>query len=218
MRIRSADFLCVISVLNPDVIHPKDRKEGVPDRELNVRQFEMIIASRPDRMILTRTTSIELLKDVLGKAGFSSPVTGISAYERRMLVARISGCYDPIVTSDFFGLPYKAKIRYAGSLMSTFLKRLLNNRQDCGAAFRPSTGILSLVLAIDEYGQDADYVLCGIGFNKRSEYFDGSNTRKRILPSHVFAEVKILRNLARRYKLSTTEPELMPFIPHYSDS
>jgi len=103
MRIRSADFLCVISVLNPDVIHPKDRKEGVPDRELNVRQFEMIIASRPDRMILTRTTSIELLKDVLGKAGFSSPVTGISAYERRMLVARISGCYDPIVRVIFSG-------------------------------------------------------------------------------------------------------------------
>jgi len=99
-------FSCVISVLNPDVIHPKDREEGVPDRELNVRQFEMVIASRPDRMILTRTTSFELLKDLLGKSGFCSPVTGMSAYERRMLVARISGCYDPIVTSDFFGLPY----------------------------------------------------------------------------------------------------------------
>jgi len=102
--------------------------------------------------------------------------------------------------------------------MSTFLKRLLNNRQDCGAAFRPSTGILSLVLAIDEYGQDAEYVLSGIGFTKRAEYFDGNTTRKRELPSHVFADVKILRNLARRYNLSTAEPELIQFIPHYSDS
>ncbi len=81
-------FPFVVSVLNPDMIHPKDRQEGVPNR-----------------MILNRTGSLELVKDELEAAGFGAPVNGISIYERWMPVGRISGSYDPIVTSDFFRWP-----------------------------------------------------------------------------------------------------------------
>lgn len=201
-------FPKVVSVLNPDLIHPKVRRQGASDREFYEQQYRMILDSRPDRMILTRTSSFDLVKGELDAAAFEAPVSAISIYERRMLVGRISGCYDPIMTSDFFGLPNKTKIRYAGSLASTFLKRLLDRKKDCGSAFRPSTGILALALAIDEYGHDADYVICGIGLQKRVEYLDGRNTAKRALQPHVYADIKELRKRARRYSLFTTEPEL----------
>lgn len=206
-------FPKVISVLNPDLLHPKGRQEGVLDREANEQQYRMILESRPDRMILTRTSSLDMAKRELSKGGFSAPVSALSIYERRMLVGQISGCYDPIVTSDFFALPSKMKIRYAGSLASTFLKRLLDRKKDCGSAFRPSTGILALVLAIDENGEDAEYIICGIGLRKRAEYLNGTTFRKRALPAHLFADVKVLSQLVRRYSLFTTEPELTSLIP-----
>jgi len=203
----------VVSVLNPDLIHPKDRREGVPDREMNEQAYRMILASHPDRVMLTRTSSLELARKLLREGGVPAPVSGISIYERRMLVGRISGCYDPIVTGDFFGFPFKTKIRYAGSLMSTFLKRLLDRKKDCGSAFRPSTGVLALVMAIDEYGADAEYVICGVGLQKRVEYLNGRSVAGRALPAHVYADTKVLGKLVRRYSLFTTEPELTSLIP-----
>jgi len=203
----------VVSVLNPDLIHPKDRREGAPDREMNEQIYRRVLASHPDRMILTRASSLDLLKAELDTAGFSAPVNGVSIYERRMLVGKISGCYDPIVTADFFSLPYKTKIRYAGSLASTFLKRLLDRKKDCGSAFRPSTGVLALVMAIDEYGPDAEYIIAGVGAKKRLEYLTGTKTKGRLLQPHVYADIKVLRKLARRYSLFTTEPELTSLIP-----
>jgi len=203
----------VVSVMNPDLLHPKERKEGVPDREMNEKYYRLILASRPNRMILTRTSSLELVKGELNAVAFSAPVTGISIYDRRMLVGRISGCYDPIVTSDFFRLPNKVKIRYAGSLASTFLKRLRNHKKDCGSAFRPSTGVLALVMAINEYGPGAEYVICGIGIHKRLEYLSGTKTKGRLLQPHVYADTKVLRKLADRYSLFTTEPELTSLMP-----
>ncbi|WP_164926819.1 hypothetical protein [Chlorobaculum tepidum] len=208
-------FPRVVSVMSPDVIHPKEFREGVPDRALNQRQFQMVLASRPEKMILTRTGHFEFLKETLAGAGFKSPMEAVSAQERRALVGKISGCYDPIVTSDFFRLPLDRKIRYAGSLASTFLKRLLNKRKDCGAVFRPSTGILALVFAIAEHGRTADYVICGIGVRKRNEYLSGKQVKGHDLPHHVFADVKVLRKLARRYNLFTTEPELEHLVPRY---
>jgi hypothetical protein len=208
-------FPSVVSVLSPDLIHPKERQEGKSDRERCVRQWEMIAASRPDKMILTRTGNLEMLKKVLDEAGFSSPVEAVSAYERREIVGRVSGCYDPIVTSDFFRLPVNKKIRYAGSLTTTFLKRLVDRRKDCGAVFRPSTGILALVLAISEHGRDADYVICGIGVQKRNDYLGGEHIHNQPLLRHVYADIKVLRELARRYNLYTTEPELEHLVPRY---
>ena len=206
-------FSRVVSVLNPDVIHPKTRRQGVLDRERNEQQYRMILASKPDKMMLTRTSGLDLRKSELEAAGFSAPVSGISIYERRMLVGRISGCYDPIVTRDFFDLPFKTKIRYAGSLASTFLKRLLDRKKDCGSAFRPSTGVLALVLAIDEYGPDAEYVMAGIGLRKRAEYLNGKRRVRRALPAHVYADSHVLGKLVRRYSLYTTEPELFQLLP-----
>ena len=208
-------FPFVVSVLSPDSIHPKERRDGAPNREMNVRQWEMVIASKPAKMILTRSGHFEFLQKVLDEAGFRSPVEAVSAYDRRMLVGRLSGCYDPIITSDFFRLSMHRKIRYSGSLTSTFLKRLLDRRKDCGSVFRPSTGILALVFAIAEHGRDADYVICGIGVQKRDEYLDGKHIHGRDLPQHVFADVKVLRKLARRYRLFTTEPELEHLLPRY---
>lgn len=114
-------------------------------------------------------------------------------------------------------MPLDKKIRYAGSLTSTILKRKFDNRKDCGSVFRSSTGILALVFIIADYGHDAEYVICGIGILHRDEYPDGGHIHRRELLQHVFADIEVLRSLARRYHFSTTESELVQFIPRHTE-
>ena len=182
----------------------------------------MICASCPDTVMLTRTSGLELVRAELVKAGFRSPVEAVSVQVRRALVGKISGCYDPIVTSDFFRLSYELKIRYAGSLARTFLKRLLDRCKTCNPVFRPSTGIISLLMAIDEHGADCEYVVAGIGMKNRSIYIHTERSTAQgasvaTLPQHVFADRKILMALSSRYRITTTEPELMEILPPFSD-
>lgn len=210
-------FQKVISVLNPDIIHPKKRAAGSETREFYERQWSTVVNSHPHKMVLLRTTSLAMLTDSLRDAGFEAPVYGLSRVERRMLVGKISGCYDPIITKDFFRLPTKIKTRYIGSLTTTFLKRLIDRSKDCGAYFRPSTGVISLVFAIDEHGENAEYVIAGIGMKNRELYHDGKNPKHGYLPHHVFADKKILSRLTEQYRIFTTEPELMRIIPPWHD-
>ncbi len=193
----------VISILNPDHIHPKKRNDG---------QWLAFTRSRPEKVILLRNNNLLMLTEALRETGFEAPVLGLSRAERRMLVSKISGCYDPIVTKEFFHLPLDKKNRYIGSLCTTFLKRIIDKRTDCGAYFRPSTGVISLIFAIDEYGNDAEYIVAGIGIKNRAQYHDGNNPAQNDIPHHVYADKHILRRLAERYRLYTTEQELMPFI------
>ncbi|KUL32784.1 hypothetical protein [Chlorobium limicola] len=206
----------VISILNPDLIHPKKRKNGSSTKEFYERQWLAIVHSRPDKVILLRNNGLLMLTEALRDAGFEAPVLGLSRVERRMLVGRISGSYDPIITKEFFLLPVGKKIRYIGSLCSTYLKRIIDKKKDCGAYFRPSTGVISLIFAIDEYGNDAEYVVAGIGIKNRAQYHDGNNPAQNDLPHHVFADKQVLRRLAGRYRLYTTEQELMPYIPPWN--
>lgn len=202
----------VISVLNPDLIHPKKRIHESSTKEFYERQWLAIVRSQPDKVILLRNRSLLMLTGALREAGFEAPVLGLSRVERRMLVGKISGCYDPVITKDVFQLPVDKQIRYSGSLCTTFLKRIIDRKKDCGAYFRPSTGVISLIFAIDEYGNDAEYIIAGIGIKNRAQYQDGNNPAQNDIPHHVYADKHILRRLAERYRLYTTEQELMPFI------
>jgi len=113
-------FESVVCILNPDLIHPKKRKEGSPTKDFYDRQYSAIAGSRPDKLILLRNTSQALLTEELRYSRFTAPIHSLSTFERRILVGKISGLYDPIVTGDFFQLQTSLQIRYTGSLISTF--------------------------------------------------------------------------------------------------
>ena len=71
--------------------------------------------------------------------------------------------------------------------------------------FRPSTGIISLIYAIQIHGVNATYFICGIGIKQRDKYPDGINNTwspsKSMASFHVYADKIILKKLKKKYDL-----------------
>jgi hypothetical protein len=91
--------------------------------------------------------------------------------------------------------------------------------RDVPAKYRPSTGILSLLLAIRDHGPEARYVIAGIGLQDRNRYvfngkpFQTKEAPRGSLPKHSVADEIVLRQLASRWNICTTEQELVDLLP-----
>ena len=217
-----ARFSRIVNIITPKAIDDQTPQKSAEGGDSLTRRWERALTAMQAKLIILRSSNAEPMIDSLRKAGYDAPITIIEDQERRKLVARVSGCDDPILTSDFFYLPTKLKARYAGSVISISLKRLFDQGKTCNPVFRPSTGIISLLVAIDEHGPDCEYVVAGIGMKNRSVYIHTERSSAQgastpTLPHHVFVDRKILRRLASRYRITTTEPELMEILPQFSE-
>lgn len=190
--------------------------------ELYRRKLETVRNSGFDRLVLFADPGTRDLADkarALLQDGFAKGTTIYSIAERRALTRHIGGCGYPVTDVTFFRQPPRIVVRDWIEIQKLRLGWLLGeSHKDARAKYRPSTGILALLVAIAENGPDAQYVLSGIGLAGRNEFqMDGGITRNKAnpadaLPKHVQADVILLQKLAKTYRLSTTEPELSPFL------
>lgn len=94
------------------------------------------------------------------------------------------------------------------SLIVPFLKMRYPN----AAMFRPSTGVLALLLAIARFGDQATYTLAGIGATSRHSHPNGEVTagtsRRLRIPQHVMADCGILQSLSWKYDISSDDQYL----------
>jgi hypothetical protein len=213
-----ARFSQIVNVITPMAIVDQKPENSSGVQECYTARWEAMLTARRAQLLILESSKANRMIDGLRKAGYDAPITTISAQERRKLVARVSGCDDPIVTSDFFRLPPKLQRQYAGSAISIMLKRIFDQNKTCNPVFRPSTGIISLLYAIDQHGADCEYVVAGIGMHDRCIYIhtDRSSVKRSSrasIPQHVFADRKVLRTISSRYRITTTEPELMGIVP-----
>lgn len=216
-----ARFKQIVNIITPKAIDDQKPKNSVGERDSFTEQWERILTARRAQLLILESSKADRMIEGLRNAGYDAPVSSISDQKRRKLVTRVSGCDDPILTADFFRLPLKLQSRYAGSAISITLKRIFDQSKTCNPVFRPSTGIISLLYAIDQNGADCEYVVAGIGMKNRSVYVhtkrssvkQSSNTS---IPQHVFADRKILQAISSRYRITTTEPELMGILPPFT--
>ena len=155
----------------------------------------------------------------------SEGTTVWSVLERRALVAYIGQCGYPVIDRTLWSQPLPVVIRDLSEIAKLRLGWLMGDtNNDCRAKYRPSTGILALLVAIAERGTTARYVISGIGFEDRNKFLiDGKilcnkSNGDRMLPKHVQADIILLRALSRRYRIETTEAELLPLLPPFEDA
>ena len=185
-------------------------------RDFNVRTWNMM-TSVPEKLVIISNKSIEKTVNALKNDGVAGQIHHITKYDRRMLVGKISGCYDPIITKDFWALPKDMQLQCIKSTIKTGLKRIVSKKADVHCILRPSTGIFSIIYAISEQGANAEYIISGIGLKNRGVYSDGKNEDKNTQNpfSHIFADKKVLTKLIQRYNIYTTEHELMHIVPEF---
>jgi len=199
-------FKHVVNLVTPAAINTETTRHH--------NRWEMMSKTRPSRLVILGDVDRRI--DALRKSGYQAVITMIDEREQRKLVTRVSGCDDPIFTAYFFHLPQKLKVRYAGSAASIILKRIVDQTKTCHAIFRPSTGIITLLYAIDEKEAECEYVITGIGLKNRKDYMLAKRSSEDSIPHHVFADSKILRTISSRYCITTTEPELMGILPPFT--
>ena len=194
----------------------KNRNMEHEEKDFNIQSWNMLVRY-PAKIVIvgdkkTETTIQELMHD-----GFSGRIDHMTKPERRKLIGKVSGCYDPIITNDFWSIPLSYKLEYNNSIITTITKRTFGIKASANCMLRPSTGIFSLVYAIKEHGSSAEYVVSGIGITNRGVYSGRKNKDKdKKHPfSHIFADQKVLKELAKSHRISTTEQSLMHILPAF---
>lgn len=135
----------------------------------------------------------------------------LSKSERQRLVCRVTGLCQPIVPEGFQDEPFFTRVAVRKRLMKSFIKRLFSPEKDHPPYFRPSAGILALILAIEQNAPDDLYIVSGIGVDDRHKYPSGSHDPEHRIPKHVGADMRVLKELTKKYRVKTTEPTIAQF-------
>jgi hypothetical protein len=161
-----------------------------------------------------------LLNDELIRIGPPSrTIRFIDARGHRALVGRFVGAY-PLLDRRFFKQPVRVILLDSIKIAICSLSWIWGSRRlDVSAKYRPSTGILALLLAIRDHGIQTQYILSGIGLGNRDAHildgkpFEVKRAPRRDLPLHVVADIIVLQRLAKRFDIRTTEVELEGILP-----
>lgn len=214
----------VVNVASAMVLR-KNASDATSYGGLYAKKWRAVTAARPGRLILLAAPGdpgcAVGVEEALRVAGYAAPIETCGVRRRVRLVPDVAGVRYPVVTRAFFRQPLAVQARDIGRTAG-FLWRSWRGaeHEDAPGKFRPSTGVVALLLAIAEHGTAAEYVVAGIGVAERwAQRADGTvlvgktATRHGGLTPHVHADVVILRALAARYAVTTTEPELAGVVP-----
>jgi len=176
-----------------------DAKRRIHEEKRN----QILNAPCDERYVMGNTKVAELINE-----WDRTPTHLMPRSDRHRMVRRVTGFRQPIVTGDFAREPFGIKLTLLYRLLKAVLKRSVNREKDHPPYFRPSAGVLALILAVDQNPAGSRFIISGIGVSARHEYHAGVNDTVHSVPKHVGPDVRILQKLNRTHDLATTEPEL----------
>jgi len=162
-----------------------------------------------------RGDKLPIIRDYLSAGQPERNERLFSVEQRTALTRKWVGSY-PLVDAAFRTQPLAVQGRDALEWCRWWISwQLGSRRRDVRAKYRPSTGILALLVALQDHGCSSEYVIAGIGLKDRQTYsIDGNgivgskHRHTNVLPMHTVADCIALERLSGRVNLSTTEPEL----------
>lgn len=183
--------------------------EKASDRDWACSKFKRIVESPFTRFVLYgRVSGGDPLLDHLEEAGLGPSVERLSVGKKAALVEELSGLSEPIRPDGFWRNP----VFYSNSYIKWLVKRRIDwlegKELTHSPFFRPSTGLVSLCLAIHENGEDSAYLVSGIGMSRRGVYADGARSSKHIGLRHVGVDRVLLKLLSRRYDVKFCDSDL----------
>lgn len=207
------------SVVASSLVMGKGLRPGVENHDVYKLKLRNIVAPWVQKLVLMSDPGgWDLAASIRAFVRAERPsieIEEISVRARRELVREVAQLRYPVVDARFRTQPLRVRLRDR----LEFARRQLewafgNNQRDVRAKYRPSTGILSLLVAISRHGASAEYVISGIGLRDRQK-FELSGQKGWLqpsafdaLPKHLVADELVLRNLSARYRILTVEPEL----------
>ena len=164
-------------------------------------KFYKIIDALRDSFVVSGVDKIPGAKEKICHEVNVKSIKYYSAEARRKIFNSVVGGYfiSPIFLSFIHG-----KIE-----PSYFLKYLYHlargkwKNADLPGQYRPSTALFALAYAISEHSADSQFIVTGIGFDRRESYPDGGDVENQ--KHHLIPDTLYFSELRNRYQIKTTD-------------
>lgn len=170
---------------------------------LKAKQIQLCDNSK-DSIILLKSEFFLKNTDLIAEMGFKGHLECFSDLELSAIIHLVLKKKIPILTKEHFSNSSIALLTLKNYLKDKF-KIFYNDKREYSGLFRPSTGILSLLIAIYMHGDSASYHVSGIGITDRGVYPDGwLNTwtpESRLNSFHVIVDKAICELLSKKYNI-----------------
>ena len=199
----------VINFISASEMVPSTRKNSIDKEKWLNDKFARIVIS-PFKKIVLYTydifpESIKLIKD----SGFEGSLERVSLSQIKSMIKKSSKYQLPIFTKYHIEGLSKATLKNLLRFVIEIIKSIKDKNYLCSALFRPSTGILALIYAINKHGEKATYTVSGIGFEERGSYPDGAkNTwspQPNLLRYHIFVDRHLVLTLSKFYDINVKD-------------
>lgn len=197
---RAININSVVSASELNFISSRNNTEKL---EWIRRRRELIAGYGGERIILLFDEiypgGIKCLRDL----GFTGEIQCISQNCLSKLSHKWSSISYPVNPRYF---DPAARIKWRILFYVDILKSQFNKDHVSKGLFRPSTGLIALLVALNEHGESANYSVTGLSFTARGQYLDGFNNTwsgpDRLADFHVHADRVLLDELRKRYSIS----------------
>lgn len=182
------------------------------------RYLNRLHSTQPDEIYFIGNGDHATTKNYFGKDFSNNCVYTFSAKDfRRKIKSNINVNLFRITHNslkEFFQLDISHKYTVIRNTVGARIKTIMNeNRWDI-AYFRPSTGVLTLLLAICNHGKGVNYILTNFGFKDRRTYGTfREETFSTSMTTHVFADLAIIRILAEEFNIFSPDKDISDIIP-----
>lgn len=207
----------IVNVVSARILNKSRLLQKKSNAEVYSSKLSAICGANPLKMILIGSISKPSLAIELAAwlkvIGYKSHIEFVDYAMRVSLLEKLTGLTYPV--------PLKAVFLQSSILIAVYdlihlmLFRIGLKKGEVNRKYRPSTGIIALLIAIQEHGHDAEYFIAGIGLYQRNIH--QINGKLKLVPSkrdssgiepHVLADRLIISALAQRYRLVSWEPSI----------
>lgn len=177
--------------------------------DLHQKNFVQVLRQATvDKTILVGENEVAEVEAKLRELGYHSESwERIPRIMKEAMTDEVTSLSAPVGVGDIFRYGLRPGLRMLQQLLRTVLRRLSGIPASDAmwpAKFRVSNGVFALVHAVASFGEEHEYLLCGIGLAPWSYGYRvaGERVDKAKLRGHVLADRKVLMRL-RNLNIST---------------
>lgn len=202
---------CRVNVVSGRFVVAGDHKRlQTPEVQL---RYQKILMSRVDELVIIADRNYTHVGDLGATMKVEKQSQGCSIFEvlasdKRRLLSELSGFKEPIftlqATQEIISLGPR---RTVGRLMG-YRKAIRRARLDDSftypVPFTVSTGIMSVMYALDRHGAEASYEVHGITLRANGNRYTYRELveRSEIITPHLYPDIRVMKALQKRYNIS----------------
>ena len=175
-------------------------------------KLPMLVDNSKSKIFLINHNHFPAAVSIVNKSSFLGECELINSRELALIQDKVTSLREPIWTKFHRKVPFTEFLRNIKGFITDNIKYLTIDSHQISGLFRPSTGVISLIKAIDENGYLARYEVSGIGIKSRGFYADGAvNTwtpKSKLEAYHVYVDRLICEVLAERYSITFSDESM----------